>query len=188
MVNLFFGKILLEGVSCCVPKKPLPMASGLLSLSRECFAKAYFWKHKVAAQRLWGWGFPHSWLWQPFHKADSASWELGLGNFGLVQIALEEHNPMEHHPVSQGILKTLEGPTLKTLCQHSNLLCYKSNKKCVQSVFPPKNQRKKRKVQGPKLTLPFSAPTRGQFLWGNTSFSTLSSITAKPNAKLCFKV
>lgn len=163
---------------CCVPKKPLPTPSGLLSLWRECFAKAHFWKHKLAAQRLWG----------------CADQELGLGNiwFRVIISSVQElwRNilPWNIIPVSQGMPKTLEGPTFKTLCQHSNLLCCKSNKKCVQSVFPPKNQRKKRKVQGPKLSLPFSAPTGGQFLWGNTSFSPLSSFTAKPNAKFFFKI
>lgn len=166
-----------------MPKKPLPTASGPLSLSRECLAKAHSWKHKPAAQRLWGWASPHPWAVLAFAQMaaflcaglstrqilPAESWHQGT--FGFGSLSVEEHSPWIAIPVSQGILKTLEGPTLKSLCQHSNLLCCKSNWKCVQSAFPPKNQRKKRKAQGPELSLPFSAPTKGRFLWGNTSFS-----------------
>lgn len=68
----FFGRILLEGIRCCGPKKPLPTASGLLSLLRECFAKAHFWKHKPGAEVV---GFPtHLWAVPAFPQG--ISWWL----------------------------------------------------------------------------------------------------------------
>lgn len=53
MVNNFLAKSCWKESAAVCPNTPVT-ASGLLSLSRESFAQAHFWKHKAAAQRLWG--------------------------------------------------------------------------------------------------------------------------------------
>lgn len=162
------------------PKSPCPQPQPPQPL-QGVFYQSSFLEAQTGCTEVVGLGFPTplgcagfaqmaAFLCAGLSTRQSLPAESWHQEFGLGSLSVEEHSPWITIPVSQGILKTLQGPTLKTLCQHSNLLCCKSNWKCVQSAFPPKNQRKKRKAQGPELSLPFLLLPGGDF-YGATPVS-----------------
>lgn len=133
----FFGKILLEGIGCCVPK------NSCHSLSRESFAQAHFWKHKAAAQRLWGCAGLST---RQILPAESGIREhLLQGHHQLSQQLQRNVPPWNIIPVAQGTPKTLEGPTLEDAVPTLQSAVLQVKQEMCSKSLPPQESEEKEK-------------------------------------------